>query len=350
MTSPGSSRKFWPWDPPDGCCQHNLSTYLNESVYMNMPPSLTIPGRLWRLLTRYYMELRDRPLWQTLVPQKLPKDLALSWKMTGLLRITLLRIFTITRPTNQFVLDLLSMIEEKLLRLPLEEVDESGRTTYQWKVDSMLLTAISASPDIMFITTEIEPVVITGFGNRIGNFDQNKKTLSQFLGLRKKMIQRIGSITWVTQPPRSTRNRIRALHAAYLQTPFLWQQRAFIPEHLATPRNGSVFHRLLREITSCSLMGTTKALTQKRPPSTKLTRNKLTSIGKMDIGKNLGPTQKSERYIPRFFSDQFLCPKTDVCLPVRSEGVRAGRSLFSTFPTKNIPDLPATSDIECPTG
>jgi hypothetical protein len=33
---------------------------------MNIPPSLTIPGRLWRLLTRYYMELRDRPLWQTL--------------------------------------------------------------------------------------------------------------------------------------------------------------------------------------------------------------------------------------------------------------------------------------------
>jgi hypothetical protein len=85
---------------------------------------------------------------------------------------------------------------------------------------------------------------------------------------------------------------------------------------------------------------------KKRPPPTELTRNKLASMGKWILARTWGQTQKSERYITPFFSDQFLRPNTDVCLPVRSEGVRAGRSIFSTFLKKNIPDLPATSDIE----
>jgi hypothetical protein len=43
--------------------------------------------------------------------------------------------------------------------------------------------------------TDIELAVTTRFGNRIGDFDQIKKTLSQFLWLGKRMIQRIGSTT-----------------------------------------------------------------------------------------------------------------------------------------------------------
>jgi len=53
----------------------------------------------------------------------------------------------------------------------------------------------------------------------------------------------------------------------------------YSPGLKCNPRMAQVTPKLLNETTSYSLMGTTKALTWKRPPSTKLTRNKLTSIG-----------------------------------------------------------------------
>ena len=98
---------------------------------------------------------------------------------------------------------------------------------------------------------------------RGGAFDVMSSLVKQ-IGI---MIQRIGSTTWVIQSSRSTRNRIRALHAEYSQTPSLekisrQQQRTCISEHLATPRDGSALHergmnakevtRLLRETTSYS--------------------------------------------------------------------------------------------------
>lgn len=39
--------------------------------------------------------------------------------------------------------------------------------------------------------TDVEPVVTTRFDNRIGDFDQNKRTLSQFLWLGKRVISEL---------------------------------------------------------------------------------------------------------------------------------------------------------------
>lgn len=55
----------------------------------------------------------------------------------------------------------------------------------------------------------------------------------------------------------------------------------------------------------------------------------------MDIWQEHGAKLRNPKDISHlFFSDQFLRPNTDVCLPVRSEGVRAGRSLFSNIPNE----------------
>jgi hypothetical protein len=37
---------------------------------------------------------------------------------------------------------------------------------------------------------------------------------------------------------------------------------------------------------------------------------------------------------------------THICLSVRSEGVKKGKSMSSIFPTESVPDLPNNTDIE----
>jgi hypothetical protein len=68
----------------------------------------------------------------------------------------------------------------------------------------------------------------------------------------------------------------------------------------------------------------------------------------MDINKSQGltePTWESTIYSTPPPSTYYLS-NADVSLPVKSEGVKVARSLFSVFPTEKVPDLPDPPDIE----
>jgi hypothetical protein len=68
----------------------------------------------------------------------------------------------------------------------------------------------------------------------------------------------------------------------------------------------------------------------------------------MDIDKDPGvtePTWESIYPTPDPTPDPSISylSNTDICLPVRSEGVESGKSIFVMFPVEKVPDLP---DIE----
>jgi hypothetical protein len=90
-------------------------------------------------------------------------------------------------------------------------------------------------------------------------------------------------------------------------------------------------------------------LDSEEAPIDQTQQNEIDDNGEMDIDKNPDPTEptwESPIYPTPPPSISYLS-NTNISLPVRSEGVRSGKSVFAMFPKENdVPDLPDPPDIE----
>ena len=70
--------------------------------------------------------------------------------------------------------------------------------------------------------------------------------------------------------------------------------------------------------------------------------------GEMAMDKNPAPTEQTREFpiYPTPPPSVSYLSITEVSLPVRSEGVKSGKSVFAMFPKENVPDLPDPPDIE----
>ncbi|KAN0070067.1 hypothetical protein V8E54_011648 [Elaphomyces granulatus] len=70
--------------------------------------------------------------------------------------------------------------------------------------------------------------------------------------------------------------------------------------------------------------------------------------GEMAMDKNPAPTEPTREFpiYPTPPPSVSYLSITEVPLPVRSEGVKSGKSVFAMFPKENVTDLPDPPDIE----